>query len=65
MATLESQLEALKKARRSGVKTIEWDNKKITYKSDAEMDSAIRNLEHELGIKKPKRTRLVAFDKGF
>lgn len=65
MATLQEQLDKLKTARRSGVKTIEWDNKKVTYKSDQEMDTAIRNLESELGIAKPKRTRLIGFDRGF
>lgn len=60
-----AELEKLKKIRNSAVDEISWGDKNLKYNSPEEIDVAIRRLEHELGLKKRKRTRVYAFDKGF
>lgn len=53
-ATMQLQLEALRSARASGVRTVEFEagngtRRKIKYRSDAELAAAIADLERRLG----------------
>jgi hypothetical protein len=48
IATLQAQLEALKTARRNGLRTAECNDMRVEYKSDAEMVRAIADIEAEL-----------------
>jgi hypothetical protein len=46
--TLLAQLEATKAARRSGVREIWFGERRLTYRSDKEMATAIAALEDEI-----------------
>lgn len=48
LATLETQLEALKNARRSGVQSAGYGDKRTEFRSDEEMQAAIAALEGEI-----------------
>jgi hypothetical protein len=58
LATLQAQLEAAKAARRSGVKELWFGERRIFYKSDKEMATAIAALETEIanleGTRRPR-----------
>jgi hypothetical protein len=45
---LTTQREALLKARFRGVRTVEYDGKRVTYASDAEMAAAIQDIERRI-----------------
>ena len=45
---LSTQREALLAARYRGVRTVEYDGKRITYASDAEMAAALADLEKRI-----------------
>lgn len=67
MATLsdiESQLEALKKQRSSGVAKISYAGKSIEYRNLADIDKAIFKLEDEIkqaaGLKKSRTLKTYA-----
>ena len=45
---LTIQREALLKARFRGVRTVEYDGKRVTYASDAEMAAAIQDVERRI-----------------
>lgn len=47
-AELNIQLEALKKARRSGLKVVQFADRRMEYRSDKELADAIRDLEDEI-----------------
>jgi hypothetical protein len=62
MATQEqltAQLEALKKARRSGLRRVRFGDREMEYRSDADLTAAIRDLETEIdtAIGTPRRRR--------
>lgn len=48
LATLQAQLDALKSAYRSGVRTVEHDGKSVSYVSGDEMRAAIASLQSEI-----------------
>jgi hypothetical protein len=48
LATLLAQLEDAKAARRSGVREIWFGERRLTYRSDKEMATAIAALEEEI-----------------
>lgn len=48
LSELQSRLEALHKARDGGALTIEHGDKRITYRSDAELAAAIAGLEKRI-----------------
>lgn len=68
-ADLTAQLRELKEARRSGVKRIQFNERDVTYKTDAEMKDAIEDLEKEIaeGIAPRRRSGIVlaSFNAGF
>lgn len=47
-ATLEARLDALLAIRDQGVLTVEYGDKRVTYRSDAELARAIADLERRL-----------------
>jgi hypothetical protein len=68
LATLQTQLAALKRTRASGVATLRKDDRGIEYRSDAELATQIAALESEIagltGQSKP-RTIAVRSNKGW
>lgn len=51
MATLEKmqeQLEALREARASGVRRVEYEGRGVEYRSDAEIAAAIADIERRI-----------------
>jgi len=45
---LTTQRDALLKARFRGVRTVEYDGKRVTYASDAELAAAITDVERRI-----------------
>ena len=45
---LAAQRDALLKARFRGVRTVEYDGKRVTYASDAELAAAITDVERRI-----------------
>jgi hypothetical protein len=50
LATLQTRLEELQRAYHSGALSVEYEGKRITYKSSSEMREAIASLEAALGV---------------
>jgi hypothetical protein len=48
VATLRAQLESLQAARRSGVTSSQFGDRRVQYRSDAEMVNAIASLQNEI-----------------
>ncbi|MCW2084357.1 hypothetical protein ABIE85_008371 [Bradyrhizobium diazoefficiens] len=48
LATLQVQLDALKAAYRSGIRTVEYDGRSTSYVSGEEMRAAIASLQSEI-----------------
>lgn len=67
MATLEQQLAMLKNLKRSGVLRTTYDGKTIEYRSMAELNMAIKDLEAEIaaaaGAPRPV-ARFSSFNRG-
>jgi hypothetical protein len=63
VAALIAQLDALKAARRSGVRTVTFGERSVTYRDDAELMAQIAAIENEITPK--PRTVLVRSEKGF
>lgn len=59
--------EALLKARYRSVRTVEYDGKRVTYASDAEIAAAITDLERRIAAAQeggPRRRILTSASKG-
>ena len=50
VAFTQGQYDALKNALAMGVLTTEYQGKKTTYRSKAEIESILRRMERELGL---------------
>ncbi len=64
---LSTQREALLAARYRGVRTVEYDGKRITYATDAEMAAALADLEKRMAQAEtgtPRRRILTSATKG-
>jgi hypothetical protein len=60
------QYEALKKAIVNGVQSVNYGDKKVNYRSIAEMKEALRMMEGELFPETiPRRRKLAVIDRGF
>lgn len=61
-ATLQAQLDELRKARASGARSVEYDSgfdrRRVEFKSDAELAAAIADLERRLSNSKMHTVRL-------
>jgi hypothetical protein len=66
LADLTSQLDKLRMARASGLRSIADGDQRIEYKTDAEMASAIAAIEQQIAAigGKPIRTVRIATSKG-
>lgn len=68
VAEMEARLEALKAARASGVRKIDYEGNSVEYRSDAELRRAIQDLTEELRTAQsgqPRRTVTVRMKKGW
>ena len=64
---LSTQREALLAARYRGVRTVEYDGKRITYATDAEMAAALADLEKRIAQVEtgtPRRRIFTSASKG-
>jgi len=64
---MTAQREALLAARYRGVRTVEYDGKRITYATDAEMAAALADLEKRIAQVEtgtPRRRILASASKG-
>ena len=59
---MQAQLEALRKARSSGLRQVETDGKSVEYKSDMEMAAAIADLERRISAASATPVRHVHFN---
>lgn len=64
---LEKMRDALIGARAKGVKTVQLNGERVEYKTDAEMASAIRDLDARIARPNGSTVRVVKFSssKGF
>jgi hypothetical protein len=56
---LEAMREALLKARFAGVRTVEYDGRRITYATDAEMAAALADLDRRIAAASAPRVSRV------
>jgi hypothetical protein len=61
---LQTQLDALLAAYRSGASSVAYDGKNVSYRSGAEMQAAILSLQRALGIATPTSV-VMRGDKGW
>jgi len=59
IAQLTQWRNALLAARFKGVRTVEYDGKRITYATDGEMAAALGDLERRIASLGPKRVSVV------
>jgi hypothetical protein len=59
VADLEAMREALLKARFAGVRTVEYEGRRITYATDAEMAAALADLDRRIGAASTPRVSQV------
>lgn len=66
---LEDMLDALKRARFSGVNRITFQDRTLSYASGAELDAAISKLEDEIAVAssttRSRTTTIASASKGF
>jgi len=55
LAQLEAWRDALLKARYAGLRTVEYDGRRISYATDAEMATALADLERRIAAEKSGR----------
>ena len=59
IADLEAMREALLKARFAGVQTVEYEGRRVTYATDAEMAAALADLDRRIGAASAARVSQV------
>jgi hypothetical protein len=59
LTQLTAWRDALMAARFQGVRTVEYDGKRITYATDGEIAAAIGDLERRIASVGPKRVSVV------
>ncbi len=66
IVALQTMREALLKARYTGVRTVEYDGRRISYATDAEMATALLDLERRIAASgaSPIRQVRIASKKG-
>jgi hypothetical protein len=64
LATLLADLESLKEARRSGVLKVRFDEREVTFRSDAEIAAQIAAIETEISGSGPRNV-MVRSTKGW
>lgn len=62
-ADLETQLKALRDARSTGVRKVEYqssgESRSVEYRSDSELAAAIADLERQIAAARGRSTRVV------
>jgi len=59
LAQMTAWRDALLRARYAGIRTVEYDGKRITYGSDAEMATALSDLERRIAAQTTERITQV------
>jgi hypothetical protein len=59
IAELEAMREALLAARFAGVRTVEYEGRRITYANDAELAAALADLDRRIGVASAPRVAQV------
>jgi hypothetical protein len=59
LAQLTAWRDALLKARYAGVRTVEYDGKRVSYATDAEMATALADLERRISASTTERITQV------
>jgi uncharacterized protein YdbL (DUF1318 family) len=59
LAQLTAWRDALMAARYQGVRTVEYDGKRVTYATDAEMAAALADLNRQIAAAGPQRISVV------
>jgi hypothetical protein len=59
LAQLTAWRDALMAARYQGVRTVEYDGKRVTYATDAEMAAALGDLNRQMSATGPQRISVV------
>jgi hypothetical protein len=59
VADLEAMRDALLAARFAGVRTVEYEGRRITYATDAEMAAALSDLDRRIGAASAPRVSQV------
>lgn len=57
LVTLQTRRDALAESRASGILSAEYDGRRITYKSDADMARAIADLDAQIAAATPVASR--------
>lgn len=64
MAYIQSDIDELKACIKSGVKTVEYHDRKVTYRDLDEMKRILVDMEADVNKGKPRsRTSYAAFDR--
>lgn len=64
VADLEAWRDALIEQRAKGIRTVDYEGKRVEYRSDAEMAAAIAALEERIARSSPIRPRKLRFSTG-
>ena len=59
LAQLTAWRDALMAARYQGVRTVEYDGKRVTYATDGEMAAALADLSRQIASARPERISVV------
>ena len=59
LVQLTAWRDALMAARYQGIRTVEYDGKRVTYASDAEMAAALADLNRQMAMTGPQRVSVV------
>ncbi|MBS0573134.1 MAG: hypothetical protein JSS08_07775 [Proteobacteria bacterium] len=61
LAELQADLDALRRIRNAGVSRVRYDDKETTYRTDAEITAAIRDVEAQISDLQGATVRTVRF----
>ena len=64
MTATQAQIDALEKAINTGARSISYDGKQTTFRSLAEMQSLLAQLQHEFAGTVSMGVNLATFSKG-
>jgi hypothetical protein len=59
LSQLTAWRDALMAARYQGIRTVEYDGKRVTYATDAEMAAALGDLNRQIAATGPQRISVV------
>lgn len=59
LAQLNAWRDALMAARYQGIRTVEYENRRVTYATDAEMATALADLDRKIAATEQSRVSVV------